>query len=92
MYDHCYGYGTPGYNGGTTTLTLQTTVPPQPVQTITSNGVVVVVMDTGSYVPTLGATQIQVVSGAALPVKVSTPTLWISMVGILAVGALMVAL
>ena len=89
MYDHCYGYGTPG----ATTVTLQTTVPPQPVQTITSNGVVVVVMDTGSYVPTLGATdQIQVVSGAAIPVKVATPAIWISMLGILAVGALMIAL
>lgn len=87
MYDHCYGYGTPGYIGGTTTVTLQTTVPPQPVQTITSNGVVVVVMDTGSYVPTLRATdQVQVVSGAAIPVKVATPAIWISMVGILAVG------
>ncbi len=78
---------------GTTTVSLFTTVPPSPVQTITSNGLVVVVMDTGSYVQSLGATgQVQVVSGAALPVKVSTPAMWISMAGILAVAALMVAL
>ena len=89
MYDHCYGYGTPG----TTTVTVDTTVPPSPVSTITSNGVVVVVMDTGSYVQAPGATeQVQIVSGAALPVKVSTPAMWVSIVGIMAVGALMVAL
>ena len=94
MYDHCYGYGTgPTYAVETTTATSYTTVPPSPVQTITSNGVVVVVMDTGSYVQSLGATdQVQIVSGAPLPVKISTPTMWVSMIGILAVGALMIAL
>jgi hypothetical protein len=89
---HCYGYSTGPYDG-TTTVTLQTTVPPQPVQTITSNGVVVVVMDTGSYVQTLAATdQVQVVSGLGVPVRISWIEIGVSMVAVMMVAALMVAL
>jgi hypothetical protein len=88
MYEHCYGYGV-----STTQVTSFTTVPPSPVQTITQDGAVVVVMDTGSYVQSLGATdQVQVISGTGVPTKTSTPALWASVAGILTVAALMVAL
>jgi hypothetical protein len=86
-YDHCYGYGT-------TTETQYTTTTPYPVETITSNGYVVVVMDTGSYVQSLGATdQVQIVSQATASVQpVSTSAFWVSMAGVLIVGGLMLAL
>ena len=74
-------------------MTVDTTVPPSPVMTMTSNGVVVVVMDTGSYVQSLGATdQVQVVSGASAPLHIPSSVLWISISSVLAVGALMIAL
>ena len=94
MYDHCYGYGTPTYAVGVTTETQYTTVPPSPVMTMTSNGVVVVVMDTGSYVAQpVGATdQVQVVSEGALPVRISGAALSLSIAVVGIVGLLMVVL
>jgi hypothetical protein len=87
MYDHCNSYDV-----GTTTVELTTTVPPSPVQTITSGGYAIVVMDTGSYVQSVGATQVQVVSKASSPTRINGAGVWISGLLVFTIGMLMVGL
>jgi len=73
---------------GTTTVTSYTTTTPWPVQTITSNGVVVVVMDTTPYSAATASVQYEIISDG----QENAPSLWPFGVCLAVIATVMLAL